>query len=292
MSTTRAAGRASIVCIPREGSSDGLPGGASSGEQGNHPPLAGGIQPASHRQRHGAVARDGAALHRGGRGGRAAARRSRARLRGLLQHAAALHRPPRLGSPAASDRAHGGRAAGRGRGAGLRPARPHRGPRERAAPHGLGADRGLALLAALLRLADHQPDAARGGRGPGGGLGVLRGRAPLPRDRQLPGRRGRGRRAAPALHAGLPRVRPPAWLHQRPRARAPAPRQAPGRAQRPLRARALLQGRPVPRPRRTARRRPALVPRGSGAAHPRDDPQTPARGLPGRGAPAARPLGR
>ena len=146
------------------------------------------------------------------------------------------------------------------------------GPRERAAAHGVGADRGLALLAALLRLAHHQPDAARGGRGPGGGLGVLRGRAPLPRHRQLPGRRGRGRRAAPALHAGLPRVRPPARLHHRPRTRAPAPRQAPGRAQRPVRARAPLQGRAVPGPRRAARRRPALVPRGGRAAHPRDDP--------------------
>ena len=81
----------------------------------------------------------------------------------------------------------------------------------------------------------------------------------LPRHRQLPGRRGRGRRAAPALHAGLPGVRPPPRLHHRPRTRAPAPRQASGRAQRPVRARAPLQGRPVPRPRRAALRRPALV---------------------------------
>ena len=95
----------------------------------------------------------------------------------------------------------------------------------------------------------------------------------------------------PALHAGLPRVRPPARLHQRPRARAPAPRQAPGRAQRLLRARALLQGRRLPRPRRDARSRPALVPRGGGAAHPRDDPQAAARGLPGGGAPGCSPRG-
>ena len=157
--------------------------------------------------------------------------------------------------------------------------------------HGLGADRGLALLAALLRLADHEPAAGRGSRGSGGGLGVLRGRAPLPRHRQLPGRRGRGRRAAPALHAGLPGVRPPARLHHRPRARAPAPRQAARRAQRPVRARALLQGRPVPGPRRDALRRPALVPGGGGAAHPRDDPQAAARGLRGGGAPGPSPRG-
>ena len=147
----------------------------------------------------------------------------------------------RFSSPAAAGSPAAGREdgpPGEVRGAGLRPSRPHPGPRERAAPHGLGADRGLALLAALLRLADHEPAAGRGSRGSGGGLGVLRGRAPLPRHRQLPGRRGRGRRAAPALHAGLPGVRPPARLHHRPRARAPAPRQAARRAQRPLRARA------------------------------------------------------
>ena len=67
--------------------------------------------------------------------------------------------------------------------------------------------RGLALLAALLRPAHHEPDAARGGQGLGGGLGLLRERALLPRHRQRPGRRGRGRPAAPTLHEGLPRVR-------------------------------------------------------------------------------------
>ena len=67
---------------------------------------------------------------------------------------------------------------GRGGGDGLRPPRPDHRSRERAPAHGVGADRGLALLAALLRLAHHQPAAGRGGRGPGGGLGVLRGRAP------------------------------------------------------------------------------------------------------------------
>ena len=56
---------------PREGSSDGLPGGALRGDPGSHPPLAGGTQPAPHRWRHGSVAADGAALHRGGGGGRA-----------------------------------------------------------------------------------------------------------------------------------------------------------------------------------------------------------------------------
>ena len=70
----------------------------------------------------------------------------------------------------------------------------HRRRRERAAAHGLGADRGLALLAALLRLADHQPgDLHAVVEGLEDGLGVLRGRAPLPRDRELPGRRGRSR---------------------------------------------------------------------------------------------------
>ena len=59
----------------------------------------------------------------------------------------------------------------------------------------------------------------------------------------VPGRRRRGRRAAPALHAGLPRVRPPPRLHHRPRARASSPRQAARRAQHPLRARAPLQAR-------------------------------------------------
>ncbi len=53
--------------------------------------------------------------------------------------------------------------------------------------HRVRADRGLALLASLLRLAHHQPAVGSGDRGPGGGMGLLRGRAPLPRHRQLPG---------------------------------------------------------------------------------------------------------
>ena len=181
-------------------------------------------------------------------------------LRGLLQHAAALHR-----------------SAAAGVAGSLPTVRMEDGPPGEVAELdfgrlGLIADpesgrrRTVWALIVVWRYSRHcfvwpttSQTAARGGRGPGGGLGVLRGRAPLPRDRQLPDRRGRGRRAAPAPHPGLPRVRPPARLHHRPRTRAPAPRQASGRAQRPVRARAPLQGRPVPRPRRAARRRPALV---------------------------------
>ena len=53
----------------------------------------------------------------------------------------------------------------------------------------------------------------------------------------------------------------------------------------------FFKGAQFQRPRRDALRRPALVPRGGGAAHPRDDPQAAARGLPGGGAPGCSPRG-
>ena len=79
-------------------------------------------------------------------------------LRGLVQLAAALHPAPRL-APARSHDAPGRERAGRGGGVGLRPARAHTGSRDGPAAHGLGVDRGAAVLAPLLRLVDHEPEA-------------------------------------------------------------------------------------------------------------------------------------
>ena len=78
---------------------------------------------------------------------------------------------------ATSQRQHGadgGERPWRGGGTGLRPPGLHPGPGDRPPLRGVGPAGGAGLLSAQLRVAHLQPEAGRGNRWAGGGLGFLR----------------------------------------------------------------------------------------------------------------------
>ena len=231
----------------------------------------------------------------------------RARLRGLVQLAAALHPAPWLAPPAAADRADGGRAAGRGGRDGLRPLGlppdPESGRRRtvwalivvwRYSRHCFvwpttsqrldavveGLEAAWACFEGVPRylVIDNFPAAVAGAdalhpRFTRGFLEYARHRGFITDPARV-----RRPRDKPRVERSVPYVRERFF-------KGADFRDLAGVGDRGLRSGTASSG------------RPALVPGGGGAAHPRDDPQRffkggRARGLRGGGAPGPRPVGR
>ena len=162
---------------------------------------------------------------------------------GIVYLAASLCGAAPLAATPRQHGAHGSQRPWGSGGTGLRPPGLHPGPGDRSPLRSVGPDSGAGSLQAQLRVAHLQPEAGRGHRRPGGGLGLLRRHTQIPGHRQLPRRGGRGRFPASPPDPWLPGILPAPGLHHRSGPGAPSTGQAQGGAGRPVRQGTLLQGR-------------------------------------------------